>query len=80
MTATGYSLPHPASDSGWPARPATGPVQATVSVPGSKSLTNRKLVLAALAAGQLGVLPERIALPFASSDPAVTTDVALCIP
>ncbi len=36
--------------------------------------------LAALAAGQLGVLPERIALPFASSDPAVTTDVALCIP
>jgi hypothetical protein len=36
--------------------------------------------LAALAAGHLGGLPERIALPFASSDPAVSTDVALCIP
>src|SRR5262245_13869291 len=29
-------------------RPAGGPVQATVSVPGSKSITNRALVLAAL--------------------------------
>ena len=36
--------------------------------------------LAALAAGQLGGLPERIVLPFASSDAAVSTDVALCIP
>ncbi|MGZ4613106.1 MAG: 3-phosphoshikimate 1-carboxyvinyltransferase [Kineosporiaceae bacterium] len=33
----------------WPAPTATGPVDATVSVPGSKSLTNRYLVLAALA-------------------------------
>ena len=31
--------------------PVTGPVDATVSVPGSKSLTNRALCLAALAAG-----------------------------
>jgi 3-phosphoshikimate 1-carboxyvinyltransferase len=32
----------------WPAPRATGPVHATVSLPGSKSLTNRALVLAAL--------------------------------
>ena len=65
MTATGYSLSHPASDSGWPARPATGPVQATVSVPGSKSLTNRKLVLAALADG-----PSVLSSPLHSDDSA----------
>ena len=35
----------------WPAPHATGPVQATVSLPGSKSLTNRALVLAALSDG-----------------------------
>ncbi|MBX5487574.1 3-phosphoshikimate 1-carboxyvinyltransferase [Mycolicibacterium hassiacum DSM 44199] len=34
----------------WPAPTADGPVDATVTVPGSKSLTNRALVLAALAA------------------------------
>ncbi|GAA3741449.1 3-phosphoshikimate 1-carboxyvinyltransferase [Streptomyces tremellae] len=34
----------------WPAPLATGPVEATVTVPGSKSVTNRALVLAALAA------------------------------
>ncbi len=33
----------------WPAPVATGPVEAVVSLPGSKSLTNRALVLAALA-------------------------------
>lgn len=33
----------------WPAPTATGPVRATVNVPGSKSVTNRALVLAALA-------------------------------
>lgn len=33
----------------WPAPTMTGPVDATVAVPGSKSLTNRALVLAALA-------------------------------
>jgi 3-phosphoshikimate 1-carboxyvinyltransferase len=32
----------------WPAPPATGPVLATVTVPGSKSQTNRALILAAL--------------------------------
>ncbi|MFB7956372.1 MULTISPECIES: 3-phosphoshikimate 1-carboxyvinyltransferase [unclassified Streptomyces] len=38
---------HPAL---WPAPHATGAVDATVTVPGSKSVTNRALVLAALAA------------------------------
>ncbi len=33
----------------WPARTAGGPVNATVPVPGSKSITNRALVLAAIA-------------------------------
>lgn len=32
----------------WPAPSATGPVRATVAVPGSKSITNRALLLAAL--------------------------------
>lgn len=36
----------------WPAPHADGPVRATVTVPGSKSQTNRALVLAALAAPQ----------------------------
>ena len=35
----------------WPAPHASEPVRATVSLPGSKSLTNRALVLAALADG-----------------------------
>ncbi|GAA3666160.1 3-phosphoshikimate 1-carboxyvinyltransferase [Nocardioides ginsengisoli] len=35
----------------WPAPTVTGPVAATVTLPGSKSLTNRALVLAALADG-----------------------------
>ncbi len=35
----------------WPAPHATGPLKATVSLPGSKSLTNRSLVLAALSDG-----------------------------
>ncbi|MDP4511444.1 3-phosphoshikimate 1-carboxyvinyltransferase [Nonomuraea turcica] len=37
------------STSHWPAPAATAPVTATVSLPGSKSVTNRALVLAALA-------------------------------
>lgn len=36
----------------WPAPTTTAPVHATVAVPGSKSLTNRALVLAALATPQ----------------------------
>ncbi|MEV0262625.1 3-phosphoshikimate 1-carboxyvinyltransferase [Streptomyces sp. NPDC050617] len=40
----------PAHPALWPAPLATGAVDATVTVPGSKSVTNRALVLAALAA------------------------------
>ncbi|MGV0850884.1 3-phosphoshikimate 1-carboxyvinyltransferase [Mycolicibacterium phlei] len=36
----------------WPAPSTSGPVHATITVPGSKSLTNRALVLAALATPQ----------------------------
>jgi 3-phosphoshikimate 1-carboxyvinyltransferase len=39
-------------DKAWPAPTATTPVHATVTVPGSKSQTNRALVLAALAHGR----------------------------
>ncbi|MWB99945.1 3-phosphoshikimate 1-carboxyvinyltransferase [Agromyces seonyuensis] len=38
-------------DEGWLAPTADGPLEATLQVPGSKSLTNRELVLAALADG-----------------------------
>ncbi len=37
------------ADGAWPAPAATGPLAATLSLPGSKSLTNRELVLSALA-------------------------------
>jgi len=46
MTLSTYSSPH----AFWPAPLATDAVSATVTLPGSKSLTNRELVLAALAA------------------------------
>lgn len=47
----------------WPAPYAHSPVDATVTVPGSKSLTNRYLVLAALADG-----PSRLRAPLHSRD------------
>jgi 3-phosphoshikimate 1-carboxyvinyltransferase len=47
----------------WTAPTASGPVQATVTVPGSKSLTNRALILAAQATG-----PSTIARPLHSRD------------
>ncbi|MCU0299998.1 MAG: 3-phosphoshikimate 1-carboxyvinyltransferase [Candidatus Nanopelagicales bacterium] len=47
----------------WPAPTAAGPVQARVALPGSKSLTNRALVLAALADG-----PSRITGPLKARD------------
>lgn len=50
----------------WPAPFATRPVDATVTVPGSKSLTNRYLVLAALADG-----PSRLRAPLHSRDSAL---------
>jgi len=39
------------TDDGWLAPVATGPIESVVAIPGSKSLTNRELVLAALADG-----------------------------
>ncbi|HCJ49294.1 MAG TPA: 3-phosphoshikimate 1-carboxyvinyltransferase, partial [Microbacterium sp.] len=49
MTADSYSpAPTPAP---WEAPTPGAPVEATVAVPGSKSITNRELVLAALADG-----------------------------
>lgn len=65
MTTTGYSLTQPASSSPWAAPLADAPVQATVAVPSSKSLTNRKLVLAALADG-----PSTLTSPLYSDDSA----------
>src|SRR5215469_16932520 len=47
----------------WPAPAATGPVRARLSVPGSKSMTNRALVLAALGDG-----PGTIAGPLHARD------------
>ncbi|HEY5248590.1 MAG TPA: 3-phosphoshikimate 1-carboxyvinyltransferase [Dermatophilaceae bacterium] len=47
----------------WPSPHASGPVAATVALPGSKSLTNRYLVLAALASG-----PSRLRGPLRSRD------------
>ncbi len=57
------SLPH------WPAPFASRPVDATITVPGSKSLTNRYLVLAALADG-----PSRLRAPLHSRDSALMID------
>ncbi len=50
----------------WPAPQALSPVHADVSVPGSKSMTNRALILAALAAVQSG--PSRISGALRSRD------------
>ena len=50
----------------WPAPRATSPVDAEVSVPGSKSVTNRALILAALA-GQ----PSRLRDPLRARDTAL---------
>ena len=51
------------TDALWPAPTATGPILATVRLPGSKSLTNRYLVLAALASS-----PSRLRAPLRSRD------------
>ena len=72
MSATsdsaGPTRPDPAAPVGdspapWTAPTASGPVRATVTVPGSKSLTNRALILAAQATGS-----SRIARPLHSRD------------
>ncbi len=64
MTRDGYSPSSATSDRGsWSAPTAAGPLRASVTVPGSKSLTNRELVLAALADG-----PSRLRSPLHSDD------------
>lgn len=65
MTGTAYSPAASPTVTAWAAPVADGPVHATVSVPGSKSLTNRKLVLAALSDA-----PSRIFAPLHSDDSA----------
>ncbi|WP_353809305.1 3-phosphoshikimate 1-carboxyvinyltransferase [Agromyces sp. SYSU T00194] len=55
--------PQRAGDGSWAAPVATGPLAATLRVPGSKSLTNRELVLAALADG-----PGLLRAPLVSRD------------
>src|SRR6478735_3791929 len=64
MTADGYS-PHPPRPprGAWRAPVAGGPLSASVTVPGSKSLTNRELILAALADA-----PSRLTAPLHSDD------------
>ncbi|TDN88444.1 3-phosphoshikimate 1-carboxyvinyltransferase [Microbacterium sp. BK668] len=64
MTADGYS-PHPPRTprGAWRAPAAHGPLSATVTVPGSKSLTNRELILASLAD-----VPSRLSAPLHSDD------------
>jgi 3-phosphoshikimate 1-carboxyvinyltransferase len=58
------TVAHPVSPTAaWPAPVAAAPVTATVAVPGSKSLTNRALILAAQATG-----PSRIVAPLRSRD------------
>jgi len=59
VTATA-SLPDAVA---WEAPAAAGPVRATVPLPGSKSLTNRALILAALADG-----PSRVSAPLRARD------------
>jgi len=51
------------SSDGWAAPVARGPLRAVVDLPGSKSLTNRELVLAALADG-----PSRLRAPLRARD------------
>ncbi|WP_146361469.1 3-phosphoshikimate 1-carboxyvinyltransferase [Arthrobacter yangruifuii] len=57
------NAPNAGVPANWPAPFAASPVDATVSVPGSKSLTNRYLVLAALAEGR-----SRLRAPLHSRD------------
>ena len=57
------------SSEGWPAPERAHPLRHSLSLPGSKSLTNRELVLAALASG-----PSRIRRPLHSRDSALMAD------
>jgi 3-phosphoshikimate 1-carboxyvinyltransferase len=61
-----HNGPVTAATTPWQAPVPSGPLVATVSLPGSKSLTNRALVLAALSA-----TPTRITAPLAARDTAL---------
>lgn len=64
MTGSGYSpSTAPGGRGPWRAPVSVGPLHATVTVPGSKSLTNRELILASLADG-----PSRLIAPLHSDD------------
>ncbi|MBD8478527.1 3-phosphoshikimate 1-carboxyvinyltransferase [Microbacterium sp. CFBP 8794] len=69
MTPLGYSPSTATPRGAWNAPTATDPVDATVTVPGSKSLTNRELVLAAIADG-----PGTLHAPLHSDDSARMID------
>jgi 3-phosphoshikimate 1-carboxyvinyltransferase len=62
-TNYGYRVSIDVDQQLWPAPVAPGPLDAVVRLPGSKSLTNRYLVLAALADG-----PSRLRAPLRSRD------------
>ncbi|MCB7137242.1 3-phosphoshikimate 1-carboxyvinyltransferase [Cellulosimicrobium marinum] len=79
MTDAHLTVPAPADAEGWSAPTVDGPLDATVEVPGSKSLTNRLLVLAALADGPgvlRGALRSRDADLMAGALRALGVDVA----
>src|SRR5688500_16089460 len=66
MTVHGYSPSTAPGERGpWRAPVADGPLHASVTVPGSKSLTNRELILSALAEA-----PSRLTAPLHSDDSA----------
>lgn len=70
MISDGYSPgTAPAPRGEWSAPVADGPLHATVAVPGSKSLTNRELILAAIAEG-----PSTLHAPLHSDDSARMID------
>lgn len=69
MSVAEYSPSSPASDGGWPAPTVAGSLDVAVAVPGSKSLTNRELILAAIADG-----PGRLISPLHSDDSARMID------
>ncbi|KHK98884.1 3-phosphoshikimate 1-carboxyvinyltransferase [Microbacterium mangrovi] len=69
MTVDQYSPKTRRTAGSWSAPVAPGPLQAVVTVPGSKSLTNRELILSAIAEG-----PSRLRAPLHSDDSARMTD------
>jgi 3-phosphoshikimate 1-carboxyvinyltransferase len=72
IDGTGVRVRQTAGVQVWPAPRARGPVSGTVALPGSKSITNRALILAALADG-----PSRITSALWARDTELMAD-ALC--